>query len=273
MFSNLYEFMKKLFKVCRDNELPALANELTYRLLIAFFPFIIFLMSLIGFFNINSVFFMQKINGAVPDMIYKLISLFVTEVVEAKNAGLLSLSLIITLYSASSGFNAIIKGINRAYGIKEKRNFIISRALSIFLALIFALAIILSIAFLVFGNVLISFILPSTPGSERSFIYGFLGYFVTMLILLIAIIIIYRMAIGKKPPLHSLIPGALTTLIVWILASKVFNIYINNFARFSKIYGSLASIIILIYWINILSLVLLIGGAINALLDGDPTTP
>lgn len=260
-------FLIKLIKTSKENNLFSLANELTYKLLLALFPFIIFLMTLVGFFNIDYSYFIKEIGGALPDAVYDMLNVFIAEVVDVKRAGVLSVSLFISIYSSSSGFLAVMRGINKAYGQKEARNFIVARIVSILLVLILATGIILSITSLVFGDIIYAWIgrmVKMTPTTR--FLIGFFGYLITMIILLVSIIVIYHFASSKKTPFYSLIPGALTTLIVWIIASKAFNIYINNFAKFSAVYGSIGSVFVLMYWLNIISVVLLVGGEINALL-------
>lgn len=261
-------FLIMLFKTCRKNNLVPLATELTYRLIFACFPFIIFLMSLIGYFNINSAFVLDTFSTVLPDDTMKVLSVFVHEVVDVRNSGILSVSLIISLYSASSGFNAIIRGINTAYDQKETRSFIRIGLISIFLVIILAFSIILSILLLVFGDsiyeTLIGF-LNHNPWLE--FLFGLAGNLITMLVLLFAIIFIYKLGSCKKLTVYDVMPGALITLIVWLLASKAFNVYINNFARYSMIYGSIASIIIMMLWLNLISIIILVGAEINALLS------
>jgi membrane protein len=247
-----------------------MASELTYNLILAFFPFLIFLMSLVGFFNIDSRSFLGGIGDALPDAIYDFLLVFVKEVVDVKNPGVLSLSLFVSVFSASSGLLAVIRGVNKAYGQEETRHFIITRIISILLVLVLATGIILSIASLVFIDVIYVWIgghigLPI----PMRWLFGVLVHLLTILLLLGAIITIYRLANNKKVPLLSILPGALTTLFVWFIASRVFNIYVNHFARYASIYGSIAGVFILMYWLNIISVILLIGGEINALLYQD----
>ena len=266
--------MIKLFKASSANDLFPLASELTYSLLLATFPFLIFLMSLIGYLNIDSAYFMTELQGAMPDSVHDLLRVFVIEVVDVRSAGVLSVSLLVTVFSASSGFAAVMRGINKAYGQKETRNIIHARIISILLVFMLALSIILCIASLVFGNYIYAWIgrIIHLSRDTQSMI-GFFGYLITLSILLATIIAIYRFGCSRAIAVHKLIPGAMITLIVWILSSKIFNLYVNNFAKFSKIYGSIAGVFILMYWLNILSIVLLVGAEVNALLDDDIILP
>jgi membrane protein len=251
----------------RDEILP-LASELTYRLILALFPFLIFLMSLVGFFNINSRDVMFILEELFPEEMMEIISGYVREVVEMRRTGVLSFSLLIAVYSASSGFKAVIRGINRAYGTKETRKFITVWLIRASLVFVMAFAVISSILLLVFGDAL-HLLFMSQFGINRyaELIFGLAGDLTLLAVLLATIVLIYKLGSCKKLTVYQVLPGALVTLIVWIAASKIFNIYINNFAGFSVIYGSIAGIFITMLWINIISTVILLGAEINSLLE------
>ena len=262
-------FIKKLVKGCIINNLFSLANELTYKLTFAFFPFILFLVSLIGFFNLSEQSIVSGLSSALPADIASFVEATVSELTHNPNKGILSLSLIVALFSASSGFNAVIKGINKAYDETEKRNPIYVRALAATLVIIFALSIICSVLVFVFGDSIHEtatrrFGLP--PGGVLQLVFGLAGYLLVMLFLLFTIIMVYKFGSCKKLTIFEVFPGAAVTLIFWVLSSELFNIYVNNFSRYSTIYGSIGSVIILLLWLNLISIVLLIGVEINALL-------
>ena len=264
----LIYFIVKLAKATMENNLITHANDMTYKMLLAFFPFIIFLMSLLGFFNLDLSPYMPDIINSFPKEIVSLIHIFTDEVIDTKNAGVLSGSLLITLFTISSGFNALIKGISKVYGEKETRNFIVVRLISIGLVLLFTFSIVLSIVILIFGNTIYNTLLKNYALNEFFvFIFSAAGYLVVMIILLFTIIFIYKFSTCKKLTVYEAFPGAFTTLVVWVLSSKLFNVYIGNFAKYSKVYGSIAGIVILLLWLNIISTVLLIGGEINSLIE------
>lgn len=265
---NFIKFIRILIKRTLENELMLMANALTYKLLIAIFPFIIFLMTLVGFFNLNLQEYLLEIGKTLPKPIENILIVFIKEVIQTKSVSLLSTSFLVTIYSASTGFNSIIQGLNRAYEQEDTRNFILKRGTSVMLVFIFAILVNFSLLLFIFSDYIKNLIIKYT---SLEFIPYFLDslflYIFIAIILLVMVLVIYKISISKKVTLKSILPGAITTVIAWLVLSKGFNIYINNFSRYSKIYGSIGSIFVLVIWINMISLILLLGGQVNAVLE------
>lgn len=261
----LFAFAVRLARDAKENNLITHANELTYKLLLSFFPFLIFLMSLLAFLKMDVGPYLDDMARALPEGIGGILESFATEVLSKRSAGILSGSLLVTLYTTSSGLNALIRGINKAYGERETRGFIAVRLISVALVFLLAAAIILSLVILIFGDAIYNALLKNYAVSPAmGFVFGAAGYLAVMAILLFAVIFIYKFAACRKITVTGAFPGALVTLVVWVVSSKALNIYVNNFARYSRVYGSIAGIIILMLWLNIISVILLIGGAVNA---------
>ena len=267
-FFDFIKFIKILIKKTLENELMLMANALTYKLLIAIFPFIIFLMTLLGFFELNIESYIIDVGKSLPKPINDILITFVKEVVQTKSVSLLSTSFLITIYSASTGFNSIIQGLNRAYEQEDDRNFIIKRGTSVMLVFIFAILVNCSLFLFIFSDYIEKLIVKYTP---LEFIPYFLDsiflYIILALVLLVMVLVIYKISVAKKVFIKNILPGALITVFLWLILSKGFNIYVNNFSKYSKIYGSIGSIFVLVIWLNIISLVLLLGGQINAILE------
>lgn len=267
-FFDFIKFIRILIKKTLENELMLMANALTYKLLIAIFPFIIFLMTLLGFFELNIESYIIDAGKSLPKPINDILITFVKEVVQTKSVSLLSTSFLITIYSASTGFNSIIQGLNRAYEQEDDRNFIIRRGTSVMLVFIFAILVNCSLFLFIFSDYIEKLIVKYTP---LEFIPYFLDsiflYIILALVLLVMVLVIYKISVAKKVFIKNILPGALITVFLWLVLSKGFNIYVNNFSKYSKIYGSIGSIFVLVIWLNIISLVLLLGGQINAILE------
>ena len=267
-FFDFIKFIRILIKKTLENELMLMANALTYKLLIAIFPFIIFLMTLLGFFELNIESYIIDAGKSLPKPINDILITFVKEVVQTKSVSLLSTSFLITIYSASTGFNSIIQGLNRAYEQEDDRNFIIRRGTSVMLVFIFAILVNCSLFLFIFSDYIEKLIVKYTA---LEFIPYFLDsiflYIILALVLLVMVLVIYKISVAKKVFIKNILPGALITVFLWLVLSKGFNIYVNNFSKYSKIYGSIGSIFVLVIWLNIISLVLLLGGQINAILE------
>ena len=137
-----------------NDDIFALGAQLAYYLMLAFFPFLLFLLTMVGFSKLNAADILDGLSTILPTSVYSLIDTTVVEVIETQNAGLLGASLVLTIWSASSGFRAVIKGLNKAYDIKEKRTFIKRAIVGIIFTLALVLVIMLTLAMLVFGEII-----------------------------------------------------------------------------------------------------------------------
>lgn len=263
----IFDFIFRFAKKFEENELIYFANALTYRLLLAMFPFIIFIMTLFGFFDLETDSYIKRIAVSVPEDIKNIFFVFIEEVICSKNMSLLSISLLLSVLSASSGFNYLIKGINKAFDIEDKRNFIKKRIISILLVFIFSILIMASLVLFIFCDAIEKFLIYFIGTSDIiNDIFGVTGYIINVIVLFGVLIIIFKVSVCEKIKLRYFAPGAFIVVCGWLMMSKIFNIYVNNFLKVSVIYGSLGSIFILLVWLNILSILILAGNQINAML-------
>ncbi|MDR1641115.1 MAG: YihY/virulence factor BrkB family protein [Clostridiales bacterium] len=261
-------FIARIGKEAAKDDLFAMASQLTYKILLAFFPFLIFLISLLGFLNLDQSYWTNMITGALPGEAASMINDFISGIVNTKNAGVLSLSLLVTIYNASAGFSVAIHCINQTYGFKYCRSFIKSVFVSVLLMLLFTLSLTSMLVLIIFNDAIMAFLQShfNMSGFVVS-LFNFAGFLLTLAVLIMTTMLVYKLSLCKKNSFMSFLPGAMITVICWVVSSKVFNIYVNNFAKYSNVYGSIAGIFILIMWLNLISTSLLIGSEINSMLD------
>ncbi|MCL2620560.1 MAG: YihY/virulence factor BrkB family protein [Defluviitaleaceae bacterium] len=262
------EFLKDLLKSAKENEITALATKLTYHLIFALFPFLIFLISLVGFFNIQPDHLMEEISAVLPYEIAGMVNGVIDSVVDTRNPSVLTISLIVALYTVANGFRAVMRGINRVYGQKDERHIVKRWALCTLLVLVLAFAIISSLLALIYRDLIYNLIATNFATNEVvEAVFGVLGVVVAIAILLFAIILIYHFSSSKKKRLLYLLPGAALTIVVWGVSAWGFNIYISHFSNHSMIYGPITSIILTMLWLNIISITILLGAQLNAQLS------
>jgi len=243
----------------------ALSSYLSYALLISFFPFLIFLLTVIGLFPIGDVSVLGYLSSVLPKSVYDFVYKIINEILETSSINLLSFSVLITLYTSSRGFRAVIKGLNRAYDESEKRSVIKVQLLSILFTLGIIFIILVSF-FLQIFSLQLKFILEKYLKYTRTIEYTsiFSRYFLLSISLICIFAFIYKYTPSRKIRWFSVLPGALFSTISWVICSLGFSFYINNFSNYSKLYGSIAAIFILLTWLFISSAIILIGGEINA---------
>lgn len=249
------------------DDILALSSQLAYGLLFAFFPFLIFLMSIVGYSDIKASDIMNNLRLVIPADAYTLADRAVSGVVRRRSGGLLSISLILTMWSASSGFNAVIKGLNKAYNENESRNIIKVQLISLAFTFAMAIVVMFSVFLLIFGDTNIYFLIKYFGFPENfKILWNFMKYILSIVIMISIFTAVYRFAPCKKHRWIDVIPGAVFASIGWILASLCFSFYINNFGNYSQIYGSIGAVIILMIWLLITAIIIILGGEINSVL-------
>lgn len=256
-----------MIKKALADDILALSSQLAYGFLFAFFPFLIFLMTIVGYSDITNSDIMNNLRLLIPAEAYNLADRAITEVVRGKNGGLLSISLILTLWSASSGFNAVIKGLNKAYNEDESRGVVKVQLISLAFTFAMVIVVMFSVFLLIFGETNIYFLINYFKFPEEfRVIWNFMKYIISVLIMVSIFAAVYRFAPCKRHRWIDVMPGSLFASIGWILASVCFSFYINNFGNYSKIYGSIGAVIILMTWLFITAFVIILGGEINSVL-------
>ena len=219
-----------------SDDIFALGAQLAYYLMLSFFPFLIFLMTVVGFSHLNSADILDGLRALLPNNVFGLIDATVVELIDTQNAGLLGASIALTIWSASSGFRAVIKGLNKAYNIKDSRSFIKRSFIAIFFTLALVLIIVLTLAMLVFGEVIGKYILSIVPFKEFvASIWNMSRYIIVILMMIWIFAGIYRYAPAKKFPWREVFPGAIVSTLGWIIVSLGFSYYINNIANYSRL--------------------------------------
>lgn len=256
----------RLLNKLKEDDIFALGSQLAYSLLLSFFPFLIFLMTIIGFSSVTSSDVLFSLESILPTPAYELIYTTIIEIVDSQKSDLLSFSLLITIWVSSNGFYAVIKSLNKAYDDDEKRPFWKIRVTSIMCTFILGLMIIFSLLLLVLGNsigVTLSryFNLPG----NFDILWKVLRYVITLVSMVFTFALIYMFTPTRNLVLKEVLPGAIFAAIGWIAVSVGFAFYVDNFNNYSRIYGSIGAVIILMIWLFLSSIILLTGGEINGL--------
>jgi membrane protein len=280
LIKKIYYFLETLIKRCFDHDILGISYELTYKLIFALFPFLIFLLTIIGFLNLDGTVIITELQDTIPREALEIIEIFVSEVVDVRHGGLLTGSLIVAIFSASSGFSAVMRGINRSYGVKETRSFLLAKFISIVLVIIFTITIVFSLGILIYGGTILSYIINIYTFMELNLDYAihlrvegvinlvssFTMTLAPLLIMVVSVMIIYWLGSAKKVTFTSVMPGSVFTVSLWVISSYVFSMYIEMFSRHTIIYGSMGSVFILMLWLNLISLVLVLGSEINSMI-------
>ncbi|MRH44614.1 YihY family inner membrane protein [Aquibacillus halophilus] len=260
-------FVKQLFKRMMDDDVFGLSAQLSYFFLLSLFPFMLFLVTLLGFLPLPEVDIMNFIEDYAPAETATLINENVNMIVTERNGGLLSIGLIGTLWSASNGINAIMRAFNAAYNVEENRSFVISRLIAIVLTIAMLIVIIIAFLLPIFGKA-IGVYLFSFFGLSEGFLqtWNTLRWVISSVVFFLVLLALYILAPNKKVNIKNVAIGAIFATICWQLVSLLFSYYVNTIGNYSAMYGSLGGVIVLMIWFYISGIIIITGGEINALL-------
>ena len=253
-----------------DDELVALSAQLSYSFVLAFFPFFIFLMTVIGFLRLDSQEVLIFLETLLPNDVYSLIQNIVKFVIDSREGSLLSLSLFLSIWSSSAGFRGVMRGLNKAYNVVDTRNYFLKVILSILYTIGLVFLIILMLVLVVCGGVIgdlfVKFFVDYVDVNIVLNSWYVIRYtFMISLMVTVFAIIYYYVPVVKKKSLLGVLPGAVFTTISWISISMLFTFYVNNLSNYSALYGSIGAVIVLMIWLFLTSMIILLGGEINAI--------
>ncbi|EDO1182512.1 TPA: YihY/virulence factor BrkB family protein [Listeria innocua] len=249
------------------NDVSGNAAQLAYYMLFSIFPMLLIAATLLAYLHIDKDSVFNMIKEFAPDQIMDFLEENLNTLLTQKNGGLLSIGIIATLWSASNGMNAVMKSLNKAYGVTNKRNYVVQRLLSMFFTLAMLATVGATLLLLVFGQQIGMFLINHLNFSEDflSF-WNNLRWTVTLVVIFVVFTFLYWVAPNRRSTLISVLPGALFSTIGWTITSVGFAYYVNNFGNYSATYGSIGVIIILMLWFYLTGIILMIGGELNATL-------
>ena len=257
-----------IYRFTEDN-VSSIGSQLAYYAILSIFPFLIFLLNLVQFTPLASTDVLQTLTSVLPGDTRKMIMDIVGGIVNSSSGTLLSVSVFAGLWSASSGIMHLIKTINKAYDYKEQRSFIKLRLVSVFFTLMLAVVIVLVFGLLIFGEIIAKDVFSAINiSSTFTLIWQVLRIVSALVALSITFTLLFMFGPafpkGSRTTFKGALPGAIFTTIGWVVSSLLFSVYVDSFGKYSLTYGSLGGIIVFLIWLYISSIIVVLGGEVNA---------
>lgn len=261
----IIRFLKQLFERFVQAEVLGLSAQLAYFFLLSLFPFLMFIVTLIGYLPFDDRMVIAVLAEYLPEDVVFMIDENLKEIMNNRSGGLLSISIIGTLWSASNGFNAITRSFNKAYGVKPARNFILNRIIAIGLMFSMVAAIIIALLFPVFGRLIGEYVLVNVPLPETIVdMWDVLRWVSSSVMFFVVFFVLYKLAPNKKIKENHVLYGTIFATVGWQLTSYGFSYYVETLGNYSLTYGSLGTVIVLMIWFYLSGIIITTGGVINA---------
>lgn len=264
---SLYEVSMFFYKGLVEGALTTRASSLAFNFFLAFFPSIIVLFTLIPFVPIEG--FQEQLFVLIMDILppstYDATKSIVDDIVNHEQGGLLSLTFILALYFSTNGVSAMITGFNATYHLTDKRTWLQLRLLSFILTLILAILLILTIIFQIFSQGFMNYLVAEGYLQQYSAdLILYAKWIILVIVLFISISILYYYGPTDKSRWKFFSAGSLSATLLSVITSVGFSYYINNFAQYNQLYGSIGTLLVILLWMYFNSIILLLGFELNA---------
>jgi membrane protein len=243
------------------------AGHIAFMTLFSSFPFLIFLTTLAAEIGQTEAVreFVTLLLGILPDEVSAAIRPAILEVMSTRRTGLMTISILASLWATSSGIEALREALNKAYGIEEARPIWLLRLQSLAFTIVFSICIIVVMLVLVIGPVIWSYVQPHLDVPwEWGWFYEALRYFIAVGLLYLVVALLYRWLPSKHLPRREILPGAAVTIVLWMALAGLFSLYLRNLGRFSVTYGSLGGIVITLLFFYFSATIFIFGAEINS---------
>lgn len=248
------------------------ASSLAYSFMLALFPATIFLFTLIPYIPIHN--FQDELLRLVAivlpnDSASKFFDSNVVDIIKHQNGKLLSVGFLSALIFATNGVNTLMRAFNRSSLIVETRTWLKRRWIALVLTLVISISLLIAIVIMMVGQTAIMFIQSHFYKNMHFwfYIFAFVRWIIIVAIFFVTVSILYRYGPAHKQRWKFLNPGSILATCLAVLTSLGFTYYINHFSSYNKIYGSIGTLIIVMLWLYLNSLIILIGFELNANID------
>lgn len=240
---------------------------LAFYLLFTLFPLLIFISALLGLLNLDVAAVLRALGTILPAEVLGLVEVYLTHVSTNQSPQLLLFGLFFSIYFPMRAANALMRAVRTAYHLGPSRGVILPRLKALAYTVLLIVAIALTLALMTVGDHLLfysveHFRLPLFVAELwtrlRFPVAAVVGYF--------ALFFLYALAQDGRQPWRNIWPGTLAALATWLLLSWLYAMYVNNFANYSVLYGSIGAMIVLLIWLNLSAVTLIMGAELNGTL-------
>lgn len=257
----LREFINKV----RSDSLDSISAQISFFIVIALIPFVMIVLSIFQVVNINGISLLNAVIELLPKAVGNFVLGLFPENLELFTS--ISIAAVACLWSSSIAMRAFLKGINRVFGSTYRKGFIWIRLISVLYTVIFAVVLVFSAVVLIFGNTLYHELHKFIPWHFVPLLIDFKSLLIFILLTVFFTLSYYFIPFKVKYSFKNCLAGASVASAGWVLFSFFFSLFVENNARYSAVYGSLATLVIFMFWLYFCMYILFLGGEITVFLE------
>jgi membrane protein len=263
-----FNFIKELLREADRSDIPDAAAALAFYAMLALFPAAIFGLSLLPYLPIPHL--KEAIFGLLrqllPGSAAQLFTSTVDSLVSRRSGGLVSLGLGFALLTASSGVYALMKQLSRMYGVREERSYLRARGVALVLTFVLFVLMVATLGLVIFGGVLQEWLGDQFGWSSAlRLLFACLRWLLIISALLSAFALVARLAANRRAPFRVFTVGSVLATLGFLIACLGFRSYVERFANYDAMYGSLGAVIVLLLWLWGAGFVVLLGAKVDSM--------
>ena len=248
------------------------SGHVAFSSLLALFPFLIFVTALAAFVGAaqKADHYVVLLATLLPEEVARSIGPTVKQILSTKRGSVLTVSLIGTVWVASSGIEALRMALNRAYGVQRKRHFVLRRLQGFGLMVVAAAVVLLATMAIVLGPLLWKTAIQALDVPRTwKFLYVGARHILTLAAVFASIAFLYRWLPNVPQRWRHVLPGAVLASMAWIGLASLFSIYLRNLGQYNVVYGGLGGIIISLVFFFFSGAIFILGAEVNGILRQD----
>ncbi|MGH9519044.1 MAG: YihY/virulence factor BrkB family protein [Terriglobales bacterium] len=258
--------LRKTVAAATEHGILNWAAALAFYFLFAFFPAVLLIAALLAAVHLPGLshHLVTELDRHLPKDAAALVSQQLRILLAEHVPGLISFGVVMLLYASSQGFSGLMAALNTAYGAAETRPYWKQMALAYGLTFSAGLLVVLALSLLLLGERALTLLVgPIHVGAALQPLWPLIRWAITLAFLTLAVRLLYRYAPNVKPDAKGIYTAVVTALGIWIVASALLAFYINRFANYAAVYGSLGAVIALMLWFYVLAVALLLGAELH----------
>jgi membrane protein len=254
----------RFWKGTADEHMGAFAAQSAFFIFLSFFPIINLIISLPKLLPFSEEQMIELIHYVLPSSFEEYVANLVSEMFRNSSNSITIISLVIAVWSAAKGLTAVRYGLNEVYRSREARNYFIIRSISAVYTVVFVLLVLLLVPLNMFGTQIALYVFNQFPHfTDVTLLVYSIRSSATFILLFIMFDLLYTIVPSKKLKFGKQLPGAFLAAFLWVSVTKIFSLYIDYYASKSYMYGSLTTVIMLMFWMYFVIYFIFIGAQLN----------
>jgi membrane protein len=264
----LYDVLVFFFREITKPDLTMRASAITFSFFLALFPGTLFLFTLIPYIPIADldVILLDFFSEVMPDSAFQAVKTTISDIVSKQQTGLLSFGILLALYFSTNGLNALMESFNKSYDIFESRSFLYQRGMALLLTLLELAVLVMAVVLILGGSLAIDVLVMYglIKASYIAVLFRVMEWIIILVLIYIGVSLLYYFgpAVNRRWKFFSI--GSVVATLLFVVTSTAFSYYINHFGTYNKLYGSIGTLIVVMLWMNLNSLIILVGFELNA---------